>query len=53
VLSYLGSGYLLRTLVKLAAKPVSIVNGGLLTADANNIGTLGGGVLGTAGMTYF
>lgn len=52
VLSYLGSGYLLRTVVKLAAKPVSIVDGALLTAGANSIGTLGGGILGTAGMTY-
>jgi glycosyltransferase 2 family protein len=51
VLSYLGSGYLLRTVVKLAAKPISIVDGALLTAGAN-IGTLGGGLLGTAGMTY-
>jgi glycosyltransferase 2 family protein len=52
VLSYLGSGYLLRTVVKLAAKPVSVVDGALLTAGANSIGTLGGGILGTAGMTY-
>jgi uncharacterized protein (TIRG00374 family) len=52
VLSYLGSGYLLRTVVRLAAKPVSVVEGALLTAGANSVGTLGGGVLGTAGMTY-
>jgi uncharacterized membrane protein YbhN (UPF0104 family) len=52
VLSYLGSGYLLRTVVKLAAKPVSVVDGALLTAGANSVGTLGGGVIGTAGMTY-
>jgi len=51
-LSYLGSGYLLRTVVKLAAKPVSVIDGALLTAGANSVGTLGGGVLGTAGMTY-
>ena len=52
VLSYLGSGYLLRTVVRLVAKPVSVVEGALLTAGANSVGTLGGGVLGTAGMTY-
>jgi uncharacterized membrane protein YbhN (UPF0104 family) len=52
VLSYLGSGYLLRTVIKLAAKPISVVDGALLTAGANSIGTLGGGVLGTTGMTY-
>ena len=51
VLSYLGSGYLLRAVVRLA-KPFSIVEGALLTAGANTVGTLGGGVLGTAGMTY-
>jgi len=52
VFSYVGSGYLLMTVVKLAAKPMSIVDGVLLTAGANSIGTLGGGILGTAGMTY-
>ena len=52
VLSYLGSGYLLRTVVKLAAKPISVVDGALLTAGANSVGTLGGGIVGTAGMTY-
>ncbi|MBZ5632161.1 MAG: flippase-like domain-containing protein [Acidobacteriia bacterium] len=52
ILSYLGSGYLLRAVVRLAAKPFSIVEGALLTAGANSVGTLGGGVLGTAGMTY-
>ena len=52
VLSYLGSGYLLKTVVKLAAKPISVIDGALLTAGANSIGTLGGGILGTAGMTY-
>ena len=50
--SYLGSGYLLRKSVQLAAKPISVLDGALLTAGANSIGTLGGGVLGTAGMTY-
>jgi uncharacterized protein (TIRG00374 family) len=52
VLSYLGSGYLLRAVVRMVAKPVSVVEGALVTAGANSVGTLGGGVLGTAGMTY-
>jgi uncharacterized protein (TIRG00374 family) len=52
LLSYLGSGYLLRTVVRLAAKPVSMIDGALMTAGANSVGTLGGGVIGTAGMTY-
>jgi glycosyltransferase 2 family protein len=52
ILSYLGSGYLLRVVVRPVAKPVSVVEGALVTVGANSVGTLGGGVLGTAGMTY-
>ncbi len=52
LLSYLGSGYLLKTVVRLTAKPISVIDGALMTAGANSVGTLGGGVLGTAGMTY-
>ena len=50
--SYAGSGYLLRAVVRLASKPISLVDGALMTAGANSVGTLGGGVIGTAGMTY-
>ncbi len=46
-LSYLGSGYLLRAVVRLVAKPISVTEGALVTVGANSIGTLGGGVLGT------
>ena len=52
ILSYLGSGYLLRAVVGLVPKPVSVVEGALLTAGAKSVGTLGGGVPGTVGMTY-
>jgi uncharacterized protein (TIRG00374 family) len=52
LLSYLGSGYLLRGVVRVASKPISIVDGALMTLGANGVGTLGGGVIGTAGMTY-
>ena len=52
ILSYLGSGYLLRAVVRTSDPPVSVVEGALVTAGANSMGTLGGGVLGTAGMTY-
>jgi uncharacterized protein (TIRG00374 family) len=52
VLSYLGSGYLLRTVVRRGDTPVSVVDGALLTVGANSVGTLGGGALGTAGLTY-
>ena len=40
-------------MIKLAAKPISVVDGALLTAGANSIGPLGGGIIGPAGMTYF
>jgi uncharacterized protein (TIRG00374 family) len=52
LLSYLGSGYLLRAVARLASKPISILDGALMTLGANGVGTLGGGVIGTAGMTY-
>jgi hypothetical protein len=52
VLSYLGCGYLLRSVVKVASKPVSVLDGALVTLAANSVGSLGGGALGTAGMTY-
>jgi glycosyltransferase 2 family protein len=52
VLSYLGGGYLLATVVRRGGTPVSAVDAALLTVGANSVGTLGGGVLGTAGLTY-
>ncbi len=50
-LSYLGSGYLLRSVVK-GSESVSMFRGALVTLAANSVGTLGGGALGTAGTTY-
>ena len=41
-LSYLGSGYLLRSVVKGPAESVSVFRGVLVTLAANSIGTLGG-----------
>jgi len=52
VLSYLGSGYLLQTVVNKNGRPLSIADGTLMNLGANSVGTLGGGVLGTAGMTF-
>lgn len=52
LLSYLGSGYMLTSVVNLAGSSVSVIEGTLITTGANSVGTLGGGVLGTAGMTY-
>jgi uncharacterized protein (TIRG00374 family) len=52
LLSYLTCGYRLKSIVRVATRPISILDGALITAAANSIGTLGGGVFGTAGMTY-
>jgi uncharacterized protein (TIRG00374 family) len=52
ILSYLGSGYLLRSVGKSKSETLSVFDGVLVTAAANSVGTLGGGVIGTAGMTY-
>ena len=49
VVSYVGSGYLLRSVV---TQPVSVFRGALVTLAANSVGTLGGGALGTAGSAY-
>lgn len=51
-LSYVGSGYLLRSVVRSSAESVSVFRGALVTLAANSVGTLGGGALGTAGTTY-
>jgi glycosyltransferase 2 family protein len=52
MLSYAGSGYLLKSVVNLSSNTISTAEGALITAGANSVGTLGGGVIGTAGMTY-
>jgi len=52
ILSYLSSGYLLRSVGKSESGRVSVIDGALVTAAANSVGTLGGGVLGTVGITY-
>ena len=52
ILIYLGSGFLLTAIVRLASSPVSIREEALVTLGADSVGTLGGGVLGTAGVTY-
>ncbi|MGE5323996.1 MAG: lysylphosphatidylglycerol synthase transmembrane domain-containing protein [Actinomycetota bacterium] len=52
VVSYVGSGYLLQSVVRSLTQPVSVFRGALVTLAANSVGTLGGGALGTAGTTY-
>jgi len=52
VLSYVGSGYLLRSVLRSSDKPVSVFRVALVTLAANSVGTLGGGALGIVGTTY-
>src|SRR5690242_7064901 len=52
VFSYVGSGYLLRSVVRSSDQPLSVFRAALVTLAANCVGTLGGGALGTAGTTY-
>jgi glycosyltransferase 2 family protein len=51
-LSYLGSGYQLRSVVRSSNQSVSVFRGAMVTLAANSVGTLGGGALGTAGTAY-
>jgi glycosyltransferase 2 family protein len=52
MLSYLGSGYLLRSVMRVTPNPISVFDGALVTLAANSVGTLGGGAPGTAGTAY-
>lgn len=52
VLSYLGSGYLIRALVELAGDRLSVVRGTLLTLGAASVGLVAGGLVGSAVATY-
>ena len=52
MLSYLGSGYLLRSVMRVKPNPISVLGGALVTLAANSVGTLGGGAPGTAGTVY-
>jgi len=52
LLSALSNGYLLRSVVDRGGKNVSVVDGAMMIAAANSVGSLGGGVLGTVGMAY-
>lgn len=52
VCSYLGSGYLLKTIVNLGQSRLSIFRGALITMVAASIGLVAGGWLSTAAVTY-
>jgi hypothetical protein len=46
------NSYLPKRTVSRTDGPVSMLDGTLITIGANSVGTLGGGVLGTAGMSF-
>lgn len=52
VLSYLGSGYLLRAIVAVVGQEFSVVRGALITAAASSIGLVAGGLLAGVAATY-
>lgn len=51
-LSYFGSGYMLARLADLGGSRLSLVRGAVITAGANTVGTLVGGVVGASAATY-
>jgi uncharacterized membrane protein YbhN (UPF0104 family) len=52
VMSYLGSGYLLRTLVAVAGQRLSVVRGTIIFTAAASVGLAGGGPVGNIATTY-
>jgi uncharacterized protein (TIRG00374 family) len=52
LLSYVGSGFLLRSIVYLASQRLSIVRGTLINIAASSIGLVAGGVVGSTAATY-
>ena len=52
VLSYLGSGYLLKALVAVAGQRLSVVRGTLIFTAAASVGLVGGGPVGNVAVTY-
>jgi len=52
VASYVGSGYLLKSIVSLVGQRLSIARGMVITLAAFSIGLVAGGVVGTVAATY-
>jgi hypothetical protein len=50
--SYLGSGYLLKTLVQLSGSYLSILNGTLITLAGASFGMVAGGMVGSSAATF-
>jgi uncharacterized protein (TIRG00374 family) len=52
IASYLGSGYLLKTLVRLTGGSLTIMNGTIMTLAGASLGMVAGGVVGTSAAIY-
>ncbi len=52
LLSYLGSGYLLRGIASLSGQPLSPFRGMMITAASYSIGLVAGGLVGSSAATY-
>jgi uncharacterized membrane protein YbhN (UPF0104 family) len=52
LLSYLGSGYLVKTLVAVAGQQLSVVRGTIVFTAASSVGLAGGGPVGNVATTY-
>jgi uncharacterized protein (TIRG00374 family) len=52
LLSYLGSGYLLRAIATMAGNQLSLLRGTMIFAAAASVGLVGGGPVGNAAVTY-
>jgi uncharacterized protein (TIRG00374 family) len=52
LLSYLGSGYLLRAIAAMTGQQLSLLRGTMIFAAAASVGLVGGGPVGNAAVTY-
>jgi len=52
VVSYLGSGYLVQSLVSMTGERLSLIRGMLITLAANSIGLVAGGLVGNSASTF-
>jgi len=52
IISYLGSGYLIHSVVAMVDQSISVLKGVIITLAASSIGMLAGGTFGNAAATY-
>ena len=52
ILSYLGSSYMLQSLVKITGQYITVIKGLIITLASSSIGLIAGGIIGNAASTY-